>query len=456
VLRGNIAHRDPDRSSAPARFRGPPSESTGLAGKGFAAMTAPPRLAPALWVVLGLLAVIRLAALLMVITPGEPLTGDEPIYDRVAHNLLEGKGYTYNDAPWVWKPPGWPLTLAAIYAVGGDNRRAVGAFQGLCDTGTALIGAWVAWQIFQTSFAALAAFVMLLFWPPFFSESRFMQTEPLFTFMVMGCVATWVTFVKRPRARTAFLLGALTALAALVRPTGLVPVAGLLIGWALIERSAARRARWHIWAGALGLVVVLMPWTIRNAVVFHAFVPISTGGGEHFFMGSTPETQGRWDPAKWDVLRDRVIEREEKRLGYPLDPLRLDRAMLRAGLDNWRKDPSGSAVLTLKRFWRLVLVPVESDDRPWLRISFLIVLLGIYALALMAGFGGGPENADTRRMARIFLIALAINAGVGSIVYARSRYFQPVRPLAMILAAGVIATRVEKRVRFPAPRLDEA
>jgi hypothetical protein len=173
-------------------------------------------------------------------------------------------------------------------------------------------------------------------------------------------------------------------------------------------------------------------------------------------MGSTPETQGRWDPAKWDVLRDRVIEREEKRLGYPLDPLRLDRAMLRAGLDNWRKDPSGSAVLTLKRFWRLVLVPVESDDRPWLRISFLIVLLGIYALALMAGFGGGPENADTRRMARIFLIALAINAGVGSIVYARSRYFQPVRPLAMILAAGVIATRVEKRVRFPAPRLDEA
>jgi 4-amino-4-deoxy-L-arabinose transferase-like glycosyltransferase len=408
------------------------------------------RLAPALWLVIGLLAIIRLAALLVAITPGEPLSGDEPIYAGTARSIMAGEGYSYHGAPWVWKPPGWPATLAVIYTVAGDDRRAVGTFQGLCDTGTALLGAWVAWQIFATSFAALAAFVTLLFWPPFFSESRFVQTEPLFTLMVTACIAAFVWFARRPRPRAAFVLGVLAALAALVRPTGLVPVAGLLGGWFLIERKTARRGRWHLWAAALGLVLVLTPWTIRNAVVFGGFVPISTGGGEHFYMGSSPETEGRWNAQKWAVLRYEVIRQEEERLGHPLDPLEVDRALLRAGLRNWKEDPAGAVVLTAKRFWRLVFLPVESDDRPWLRIGFLAALIGVYTLAIMAGFRGGPERADVRRMARIFLITLAVNAAVGSLVFARSRYFEPVRPLALILAAGMLATGVEKRLRFPA------
>lgn len=407
------------------------------------------RLAPALWVVIALLAIIRLAALLIVITPNEPLTGDEPAYDQVARNLLAGEGYTYKDAPWVLKPPGWPVALAGVYAAAGRSRYAVGAFQGLCDTGTALIGAWIAWQIFGTSFAALAAFVTLLFWPPYFIESRFMQTEPLYTLMVTLSIALFVKFARRPRSGIAFALGAVAALSSLVRPTGLVVVGGLLIGWLLIEPVASRRGRWHLWAGALGLVLALTPWTIRNAVVFHGFVPISTGGGEHFYMGSTPETDGRWDPVKWAVLRNRVVDRETERLGHPLDPLQFDRALLRAGLRNWRRDPMGSVVITAKRFWRLVFLPLETTDRPWLRFGFFGVLIGVYVLAIMAGFRGGPEREATRRMARIFLIALAINAAVGSLVYARSRYFEPVRPLALILAAGVLATGIEKRLRFP-------
>ncbi len=412
-------------------------------------MSGRPRLAPALWVVIGLLAIIRLAALLTVITPAEPLSGDEPIYDSIARNLLDGEGYSYKDAPWVWKPPGWPMALAGIYQVAGHSRRAVSTFQGLCDTGTALLGAWVAWQIFGTSFATLAAFVTLLFWPPFFNESRFMQTEPLYTLMVTASIAVFVAFTKRPRPGIAFAFGVVAGLASLVRPTGLVPAGGLLIGWFLIEPVAARRGRWHLWATALGLVLALAPWTIRNAIVFHGFVPVSTGGGEHFYMGTTPDTDGRWDPVKWTVLRARVLDREAARLGHPLDPLETDRALLRAGLQNWRRDPIGSVVIGAKRFWRLVFLPLETTDRPWLRIGFFAALIGVYTLAVMAGFRGGPERGPTRRMARIFLIALAINAAVGSLVYARSRYFEPVRPLALILAAGVLATGTEKRMRFP-------
>jgi len=37
---------------------------------------------------------------------------------------------------------------------------------------------------------------------------------------------------------------------------------------------------------AAGVLVVILPWTIRNFVVFDRFVPISTGGGQVLYEGS--------------------------------------------------------------------------------------------------------------------------------------------------------------------------
>jgi 4-amino-4-deoxy-L-arabinose transferase-like glycosyltransferase len=409
------------------------------------------RVTASLWAVVALLAIIRMAALLIAVSPEAPLTGDEPIYDRVARHLLAGEGYTNREGPWIWKPPGWPVTLAGIYAVAGDDRRAVSAFQGLFDTGTALLGGWVALRVFGTAFAGLAAFVTLLFWPPFFSESRFQQTEPLFTFLVTASIASFLAFTRRPGRMRGFAIGVIAALAALVRPTGLVPIGALLLAWFLFRRADAWRARGPLVFAALGLVLALTPWTIRNAVVFHGFVPISTSGGEHFYMGSTPETDGRWDAHQWVELKARVVEQEELRLGRSLDPLELDRALLRAGIENWKRDPGGSVVRTFKRLWRLVLLPVESDDRPALRIAFFLALIAVYVLAALAAVRGGPEREPIRAIARMLLFALLVNAAIGSLVYARSRYFEPVRPLALILAAGVVAAAVEKRSGNRAP-----
>ena len=43
------------------------------------------------------------------------------------------------------------------------------------------------------------------------------------------------------------------------------------------------------------MVVVVVPWTIRNAVELHAFVPLSTGVGPTMCPSRNPEATGGFD-----------------------------------------------------------------------------------------------------------------------------------------------------------------
>jgi 4-amino-4-deoxy-L-arabinose transferase-like glycosyltransferase len=397
----------------------------------------------------GVLLLLRLAALVGSVSNRVPLTGDEPIYDRVAHNLLAGLGYSYHDKPWLFKPPGWPVTLAGIYAVFGEGRRIVTLFQGLFDAGTIALAAWVAWRVFRSRATAVTAFLLVALWPPFFRESRFEQTEPLYTFGLALLLAAFVRFVQRPTSRAAFVVGVCAGLASLVRPNGIVPLFALTAGWLLVGHSSAQPHVRKLLAAALGLVLVLTPWTLRNAVVFHAFVPLSTGAGYLFYMGTAPETQGMWIHDPMSQLTAAIVEREGQRLGRPAGPLEGDRALLRAGLENWRSAPVRSLAISVKRFWRLCFVSFDSSDRVWLRWSFLAVLIALYALALPAGMAGMREGGRGWPLAGVLLLAVLGTAAASTVLLTNSRFFEPVRPLLLILAADPLARLFTRRPGAP-------
>ncbi len=397
----------------------------------------------------GALLLLRLAALVGSVSNRVPLAGDEPVYDAVAHNLLGGLGYTYRGEPWLFKPPGWPATLAGIYAVFGEGRRTVVLFQGLFDAGTIVLAAWLAWRIFRSRAAAVAAFLLVACWPPFFRESRLEQTEPLHMFSLTVMLAVFVRFAQRPTWRVAFVMGVCAGLAALVRPTGLVSAFALAVGWLLLDHEGARPHARKLLAAALGVALVLAPWTLRNAAVFHAFVPLSTGAGEQFYTGSILETDGFWVHAHFEQSRAAVMEREEQRLGRPPDPLEADRALLRAGIENWRSAPVRSLTISLKRFWRLCFVSFERSDRIWLRWSFLASLVALYALALPAGIAGMRRRGRGWPLAGVLLIVVVWNVATTTVLYTNSRYFEPIRPLLLILAADPLARLLTRRPGAP-------
>src|SRR5262249_30996069 len=97
------------------------------------------------------------------------------------------------------------------------------------------------------------------------------------------------------------LLGAL----ALTRPEYLaisIPIA--VVVFARGGRASWRRCLTQAAILLAGLILVVAPWTARNAVAMHRFVPVSTGGGQVLFAGSYLPSGG--DPEK---VGQEVVER---------------------------------------------------------------------------------------------------------------------------------------------------
>jgi len=392
------------------------------------------------------LLLLRTAMLVLSCSPGTLRVGDEPFYDQLARSLLAGDGYARHGAPTVYRPPGWPLTLAAIYRVAGDDRRVVVAVQGLFDAGTILLCGWLAGRLFASRTAGAVGFLLALVWPPFFRESRYLQTEPMFTFLATAVLVAFARFAERPRPRLAFGVGVVAGLGALVRPTGVLVLQSLVLGWLIQTRHRLRAQVAPLAAMLLGLGLVLAPWTLRNWEAFHVFIPLSIGAGEQFYTGVALETEGRWDLDRWATIRGDALDRERHRVGHPLDAIEQDRALMRAGIEVWKTAPWPSTVISIKRFWRLCFLPLSGDDRPWLRVGFLLVLAALYGVALPSGARGLRDPTGPLGFAGVLLIATLAFSLASSFFYTNSRYFESVRPMLLVLAAGPIAGWIDARL----------
>jgi hypothetical protein len=98
------------------------------------------------------------------------------------------------------------------------------------------------------------------------------------------------TIRARPAIVAAVSLGAST----LVRPQVLVVLPALVVAW-LLGRRGWRAVVRDTGLLVVGVVLVLSPWIIRNAVVFDAFVPLSNNGGDNMCVGFHPGATGHFE-----------------------------------------------------------------------------------------------------------------------------------------------------------------
>src|SRR4051794_10341381 len=104
------------------------------------------------WVVFSLLLLVALGFRLFIALR---LPNDEPddgrVYSQIARNMLEQHVYSIESqapyTPTLIRLPGYPLFVAAIYAIfGHGNNTAVRVAQAVLDTVTCALIAWVAFE----------------------------------------------------------------------------------------------------------------------------------------------------------------------------------------------------------------------------------------------------------------------------------------------------------------------
>ncbi len=265
--------------------------------------------------VVALAVAVRVAVVLA--TPHFVPQTDAADYDRLAVSLAQHGTFpssTFAPGPTAFRPPLFPIALAAVYKVVGVGSTATRWEAGrLLEAGlgaiTVVLIGLIALRLWGRRVALVSSAIAAVY-PPLVLVGSSLMTESLFIPLVLVAVLSALKARdSAPGWRWAVASGVLIGLAALTRGNGIaiaLPL-GFLV-W-------SRRPRWsrHAFATPLILlaaaVLTLVPWTIRNAGVFGEFVPITTetgyatAGTFNSFTAHRSDYPALWVPPVTDVQK---------------------------------------------------------------------------------------------------------------------------------------------------------
>lgn len=230
-----------------------------------------PGAASARLVGLGLLALaVRLLYVLAIARAPLGVGGDAGFYHSAANLLAHGHflyrgifGHAYVTAE---HPPLFAVVLSLGSVLGQDSllaHRILGCVVGsLAVVAIAVLARRVAGER-----AGVIAGLLAAVYPPLVTADGLVMSEPLFVLLVAVSLLAALRLQARTRAADAALLGLAIGLATLTRGEGVLLLA--LLGWPAAVLVAPRGRITRVLAVTGAALVVIAPWVVRNAVVFH-------------------------------------------------------------------------------------------------------------------------------------------------------------------------------------------
>lgn len=375
---------------------------------------------------IGLCALVAILLLGLGLRVGEAWDGRAPVYDAQAYavlagNLEGGSGFTLG--PGATQPasnysPGLPLFVAGLYGVSGGIHpqfaRVVLALVGALSVLFAyLIGRRLTRPLPNRPISgevglggvapALAGALVVAVYPALLEYQGMLMSEPPAATLLSGGVLAVLWAWDDGRWRW-LLPGALFGALALTRPEYLA-IAGLV---ALVVFAREARGDWRVSLARaaiflLGLVVIVAPWTVRNAVALDRFVPISTGGGQVLFAGTYLPSDGNPEKVGAEVVAENSdlfqpqdaqrlrLEQILARLAADRHPgMETDQALSKLGKEQFWDDVSEEPVeyagFVATKVWRIWSHgPRDVMREPvWEVLHWLLVTFGLLGLAVLA------------------------------------------------------------------------
>jgi 4-amino-4-deoxy-L-arabinose transferase-like glycosyltransferase len=311
---------------------------------------------------------------------------DTNIYVHLADTIIAGGPYQvlqFGIPHRAIRTPGYPLFLAACRSIfGTGSLLPVRVIQ-------AALGAVCVWliervvrQLQPIRAAALFAAGLVAIEPYTVGISVLVLSEALFIPLMLaslwGMTMLWANGdgeLPRGRRWTAIVTGLTSGAAILVRPSWALFIPFLLAAWLVGSQVRTSTARFQDAAlVVLGVVVVMSPWWVRNARVFHRFVPTVLWVGASLYDGLNPAATGGSDM--------RFTEDPDLRT---LDELKQDSVLRDRALDFARRQPLQAvrlAAIKIGRFWSPWPNAENLRFRP-IALASALVTLPLFGLILL-------------------------------------------------------------------------
>lgn len=360
---------------------------------------------------------------------------DEELHWQLATHLVRDGTLISDDGRLAARMPLYPLLLAPWAALGPMGVLGARLAQAVLGAATVVVAARLA----RTAAGARAALVagLLVACDPFgIFFCNLILTETLFTFLTVALTACVGTVIARPADQWRAWIGiaVVGALAVLTRPSA----AGWLpLLWLLVLALGRERHRWlpRLALCPSVLVLLLLPWGLRNKAVLGDYAWLSTNGGATLYDAQGPQADGRSNQAFLQQMPELQALGEIER----------DQALRRLALDQMWADPGRVlrlAGVKLLRTWSPLPNVAEYRRGP-------AALAGAaYTLVLFVGVGVALVRSLTdrrtatvaarRRLLALLGLPILYFTLLHCIYIGSVRYRVPLMPLlALVTAANV-------------------
>ena len=394
----------------------------------------------------GLAVALRVAWVLAVDRKGFAFN-DALMYHTTGISLSEGDGYVpLTGGPTARWPPGFSTVLGGLYWLFGEEPLSGELFNALVGAVTVVLLMLVVERTLDRR-TAIVAGAMLAVLPGPILWTDVLVAETLYT-------ALFITFLlgvvsARPTRPWLVFIGAVIGVGALVR--------GEALSWLLLPVAAW----WRVvpWRGvaragviAVGsMLIVIAPWTIRNAAVMDAFVPVATNASQTLWSGHNEAATGAqvYPPPEYDDGFDQTLPELE---------LQTSAALRNDAIEYLFTHPLRELELIPLKLLHLnrgdsyvfdwVNTPGDREAPPLSELTVerigVLADFGYYALltlTLLGAFVLGRRfwaSLIGRVIATSLITALVL---YGFLYYGNYRYRFPYEPL-MVIVAATLVTRV--------------
>ncbi|MGC2110015.1 MAG: glycosyltransferase family 39 protein [Candidatus Korobacteraceae bacterium] len=359
--------------------------------------------------------------------------------ERLAYSLATGHGfsspYVIDTGPSAWTPPLYPWIVSLAFRAFGVYSYASGFAVLLFNSIFSALTSWTIYRIARCSFGETVAvwsgwgwalFPYAIYW----SVGWIWETS-LSAFLLSLLFMVTLEMEGDDRLRSWCGYGVLWGVAALTN-TSLIawlPFSGCWLAYQL-HRQGKRFVAPAVF-GAVVFWMTLMPWLVRNYVVFGQPVFIRDNFGNELRAGNNPLAEG-WMVPNYHVASDPVLRNLFRQMGEPaINAQQLDDAK------EWiAEHPQQFLILSFRRF----LFFWAGIPRKGLEQLKNLLFLASSLLAI-----GGLVLAVKRRAHSAFLFASLVlfYPLIYYITFPQPRYRHPIDPELAILAVFLLSTVAE-------------
>ncbi|MFA6142097.1 MAG: glycosyltransferase family 39 protein [Candidatus Omnitrophota bacterium] len=394
--------------------------------------------------ILSLAFVVRVIAIFLL---GRHINPESWEFNDIALNIIHGRGYVFDWLNTQYHSFGYPLypfLLAISHTITHENYFILEIFNAVVSCATCYVIYLIAGRIFNKRVGLLSAFLTATH-PGLIVYATKIHEFTLVTFLTVLIIWSMIR-LNTKKAMHNFYIGSIIGIGVLTRPTFIFFFPAYFVYLWVSSRDFKNVSR-NAAIAFLAIMLVILPWTIRNYSTHKRLIFITTNTAEHFWRGNNPNASGTALTTDGKHMLEVAPKEFVERL-FKLDEMGQYDLFYGEALKFIKANPALSIKMFFRKFYYFwwfspqtgYLYPAQWTViyKIYYSLIFGLFLFGIY-LSLVKPY---PLDKSPVILILTFFIALSM---AHSIYFMDMRHRWAIEPLMMIFSAYSVVLLLERR-----------